>query len=372
MRRIAAATMGVAVALAASEANAQGPSDPAPVVQVGVFKTRPGGVQMGAAFTTNDDPSFKGLHSLIHTGPCFVGAGHAQPRRDATDAWRVSGQIINTNADEAVVQLEWQRVLTDGQPSTSPGGSVRLTLRVGERTVLDSASTLVGEQCGDHQIGAVNFEARYAPISFGFFGRGGGGGVGSAPGSAGSGSGGRAGGSGGAGFGSGSGAGTGGSGSVGASRRGTVEEYFRKVQPGEPAYDAELWLVHTAPNRAEDVQPQRVRVTSSLADFSFAPTTIATADGTLTVRVFGSLHVVTTAAGQGNFLFVADRQVTFAPSNRPARDPAPQDRSGRASAAGPLPGPDSVLEFVMPSLELPGGARLGDRIAVRLRLRPVP
>src|SRR4029453_5382601 len=82
------------------------------VVQVGGFSYQPDGARAGAAFDT--DPN---LRSMVYLGSsfCQLGAGDIPVPDYATHAWRFSGKVVSKTADEAVVQLTWQRVLDQGQ-----------------------------------------------------------------------------------------------------------------------------------------------------------------------------------------------------------------------------------------------------------------
>jgi hypothetical protein len=354
MRAFSTAIIALTACVVAEEAGAQATQDPSPIVQVGVFKTRPDGRQNGAAYTTPKEDWSETLHSVVWVGPCSHGAGGATPRAEATDAWRISGQVVGVTAEQAVVQLDWQRILMEGQPATSPGGSVRLTLRVGERTVLDSVPSLSGGQCGDFPVGAVSFEARFAPKNTGLWGSAGGG-VRISAGTTG------LGGTGGGGIGA-EGSATRG-GSAGAMRRGTAG--------GSLVFDVDLWLVHSAPNRQDEVLHQIVQAAVAPVEFKFLPIKVATPEGELTALVFGSVAITTKSEPNREFVFITDRRVTFVSRKRPARD-EPAEAQGGGHVTVPMPGPDQVLSFEMPPLRVPkGGPPVADRLSVRVRITPV-
>src|SRR5262245_57340973 len=122
-----------------------------PVVQIGVFSES---LVVGSAYTT---PGPTGaLDSRVYAGACAFGAGASVPPNWATDAWRVGGRVISESPEEITVQVEWQRFVADGKPATAPGGTVRVTLRNGERSVLDS----VAGHCSVEPH-TVAFEVRY-------------------------------------------------------------------------------------------------------------------------------------------------------------------------------------------------------------------
>ena len=45
----------------------------------------------------------------------------------AAHAWKFAGRVISANAESAVVQLEWQRVMNEGATVTEAATSVQLT-----------------------------------------------------------------------------------------------------------------------------------------------------------------------------------------------------------------------------------------------------
>jgi hypothetical protein len=323
----------------------------APVVRVGIYSS------YGASAFETGEHAADSFASVVYAAPCStVGAGGMMPPASATDAWRVDGRVLTMTADEAVVLLEWQRIRKEGQPVSGPGGSVRLTLRVGDRQILDSADRPPIGACLATQ---VAFEARFAPraeLGLGFFGGP------MASGAAASGVGSGAAGRGGArAVSSGAASGGGGAAVAGAGVRGGSVGTF----------DVDLWLVHGAPNRADEVLHETIRATPAAAGFEFAPIQITTPQGALTVLVVGSVAVVSDATGARQFVFATDRKVTFTPSNRPSRDQVPQ-AEGSTKITSPMPGPDDVLSFEMPPLRpVNGGPSVADHFAIRVRVTPV-
>jgi hypothetical protein len=138
-----------------------------------------------------------------------------------------------------------------------------------------------------------------------------------------------------------------------------------------PLFDVDLWLVHGAPNREDEVMHQTLRISGTPMPFQFAPVKIAVSQGNLTVLILGSVGINTAAETKRQFVFAADRRITFVPQNRPARDAAP-DAQGGTKMTDALPGPDSVVSFEMPSFRVPdGGPAVADRFAIRVRITPV-
>src|SRR5688572_11427227 len=91
---------------------------------------------------------------------CTMGAGGVPPA-GATDIWRFAGKVLSSSPEEIVVQLDWQRTLAGGSGVSAPGSSQVLTLRPGDRVLLDSV-TPPTTACWS----TVGFEARYMPRPF--------------------------------------------------------------------------------------------------------------------------------------------------------------------------------------------------------------
>ena len=126
-----------------------------PVLQVGVFSYGPDGKEQAAAYaTTLDSESFQ------YIAGCEIGGGNRPVPDRATDAWRLSGKVETLTAAEAVVRIDWQRIRGAGAGTTSPAGSVQLTLHPGDRVPLDSANPNATAGCGARTVG---FEARFGP-----------------------------------------------------------------------------------------------------------------------------------------------------------------------------------------------------------------
>ena len=104
----------------------------------------------------------------------------------------------------------------------------------------------------------------------------------------------------------------------------------------------------------------------------FGPLMIPTASGQVTVRVSGFLRVNVNPNGNRSYSFSGGRRLAFAPTSGGILNEAPRGFEGSASAWGPLPGPDEVLAFVMPPIEVPSGwPAVPDQFSVRMRIKPV-
>ena len=332
------------------------PPTSAPVLQVGVFSYGPDGKEQAAAYATTLDSE-----SLQYIAGCEIGGGNRPVPDRATDAWRVSGKVETLSAEEAVVRIDWQRVRAARAGTTSPGGSVQLTLHPGDRVPLDSANPDATAACGARTIG---FEARFAPRP-GFMvgpGRslssspavtimrngGSGGGVGRS----------------GSGGGAGAGVGSGGARAVHAPKADSGND------AGARSYAAELFLVRTDkahPEKPDFNMQGLVFEKIDTAGFAFSPFTIDTSAGPLNVEIRGSLRV-TADGGTPQLIFTTIRRVWYS-STGPNRD-ATSGASGVSTTRNAMPGPDDVLSFELPPIRVPNSsATLPDQYSVRVRIR---
>jgi len=338
------------------------PSTSAPVLQVGVFSYGPDGKPQAAAYTTTLD-----AESSQYIAGCEVGTGNRPIPDRATDAWRVSGKVEAVDAEEAVVRIDWQRIRAAKAGTTSPGGSVQLTLHPGDRVPLDSATPDAAVACGPR---TISFEARFAPRPDFMVGPNGP--LRSSPAvtimrNGGSGGGAAVSGSGGAGVGTGSGSG----GGVSADAT-SVQKSAGSGNAGARTYTAELFLVRTDKVHPEkpdfNLQGLILQDLREKADFAFSPFSIDTPNGPVNVQITGSLRALTIEGGGSWLLFTTTRTVRHS-SGGPNRDSA-STGSGSSSIRNPMPGPDEVLSFELPPIRVPNGSvTLPDQYSVRVRIR---
>lgn len=362
-----------ALALASSAAAAQTPAAPVnqPIVHSGLFGIRADGRVSGYAVQTGEHIGAD-MAGIVYMSPCS-GMGASNPGRPvsafATDVWLMSGKVLELTDDQALVQIGWRRIRSGGQEDSSPEQSATLTLKRGERNTLESITVPASGSCEASKASLdVVFASRpelYGKSAADFAGRGrvvsraragGGSGSGGASGSESPASGG--------------GSGSGGSGSGGGAsvRNGIVSAAGGKVAFTAPdRLNADLWLVRTTPGLADETLHTTAQVVAFPMAYTFAPVTIQTATGSVTVKVEGTVETGQAPDGERRFHFTATRSVMSVTSARPARDGKPiVEGSTKTTVA--LPGSDEVLSFEMPPLKTPEGVTLPDRLSIRVRV----
>ena len=131
-----------------------------------------------------------------------------------------------------------------------------------------------------------------------------------------------------------------------------------------PRFDAEVWLVHRQPNGTEDVQRQAGRF-ASRASFAFAPVTINTTRGAVSVDV-------TTVLQMSPETTAPPLSVRISRRIRGAGSP-PVDNAGGSDRLLAIPKPGDVLSFELPPLVGPMKDLLaGHAFSLRLHIAPHP
>ncbi|MEO8484479.1 MAG: hypothetical protein ABI634_19900, partial [Acidobacteriota bacterium] len=326
-----------------------------------------------------------GHDNQVYVSPCGMGASGVTSRTPtlAFAVWRIRGQVLRSDERMAQIRLTWQRLRAEGHAVNEPATTVDVTVTSTDPTTLDETTV---PEVGDCKAANVRLQARYEPHLPAFVraaiagGGGGGGGVSRAGGvvNVGAGVGGgrvpAAGGAANAGTVAGTSGGGGGRIQLGRSADGVTSvasvggvpvAVFRTYQR------AELWLVHTAAGRPDEVLMATTMATPSVGEFSFAPMTIQTPTGVITVSVTGTVELGRDMTGTPKLVFGASRRATFVPSSRQPRDGNSSVESGGvASTIVAVPGPEEVLSFEMPPLQAPGLPTVPDMFAIRLRLSP--
>jgi hypothetical protein len=319
-----------------------------PVLRVGVFGYKAdGGVSLAA---WDPQPS---TNSIVYIkGLCEVGGGAYQvPPARATDAWRFSGKVLNITPEEALVEVDWRRIMDKSQAVTAPAGTIQVTVRIGEKIVLDH---VFPDELPGCSVTAASFEVRYDESPTRVVGAGSG----------------RA-----------SGGGTekprgGGVASSGGGRliikprlTATATNAASKTSADLPAafYDVNLWLVHSAPGRPDEVLHQALRAPRLGAPFAFSPVTVDTPRGPMIVQVTGSLAIETGTSGEEQLVFVTNRRLTSTRFDAAVRDAPPASQGGSRTRTA-MPKPDDVLSFEMPPLRVREQGAAPDQFAVRVRI----
>ena len=321
------------VAGTATAASAQSPLSDEPIVQVGLFSYRDDGTVQGSAYDT--EPS---LSSVVYVNGslCQLGAGNRPQPATAADAWRFTGRVVSKTAEEAVMQLDWQRILYDGRVTVAPGETVQLTLKAGDRLLLDSVLPRTQLSCG---VASVGFEARYRTRFSEFpqlrehMKKSSGARAGGASGGGGTFAGGVA--ISGAGRGAVAAAGACRTDLLGSGNRPRAGRSRRDPSRSRPYGERESLAGTSAPGRDDEVRHQVLSAPHEGAAFAFAPVTINGPGGPATVQVTGSFIVRTNAeSGDQQLVFVTNRRVTRGTGQpRDAADQvAPAESSTRCRA----------------------------------------
>jgi hypothetical protein len=330
--------IAVALVLTCVPATLCAQSTPDLQVQVGLFSHRFDGSFAGAAFDDGPD-----LDSTVSSNQCMVGAGNGDRQvPSATDIWRFTGKVVSADRERAVVQLNWRRTLAQGKKTAGNEASVQLTLRNGESVTLDQA----GPSCPSMNI---TFEARYGERPFG-------------------------------------GVRTSGvtapisgivRGSISSSRvnadsisltdavTGSNQD---KAVPSTRVFNIDLWIVHAIPGQVDQVTHSQLRINENGGQLSLAPLRVNTAAGVSTVQITGSLLVIVANGSDERLIFRTTRRVTPPTPGTAAPDPS-RDIVGSSMVINRLPGPDDVLSFEMPPIQV-GNETLPDRFSIRVKVTP--
>jgi hypothetical protein len=317
----------------ATMARAQNSARPeAPAIYVGLFSVSQNGARGHAALTADKSGDIAGT---VYLTPCSGGAA-ASPglaiSAFATDAWRMTGKVLEMNDREASVQLESQRLRRAGVDEKSAPESLTLTLKRGERKTLETMPVVAAVSCEEKSSSLQVFFGTRDDLYVG------------SP--------------------------------SGYTVNGKDPGSFRGEWAGKalkefisPFATADLWLVRTTPGRADETLHLATTVMPIPRPFEFAPIVIQSSVGTLSVKVEGTIESGRSADGEARLHFTATRAVTALTTPRPVGENKPTIE-GSTKTTITLPGPDEVLSFEMPPLRTSDGVTLPDRLSIRLRLTP--
>jgi len=117
--------------------------------------------------------------------------------------------------------------------------------------------------------------------------------------------------------------------------------------------DAELWMVHQAPNGVETVEHQTVRLIPGVSGFTFRSGPVETADGTVALELSGQLKAVKREDGTRGLWAGLTRSVT-------RQATASTAYAGTSNTTVGWLAPGEVVSFDLPPVQLSaGGARAG-------------
>jgi hypothetical protein len=221
---------------------------------------------------------------------------HGPAPADATEGWKVTVTERSRTATQVIVGVTWLRMWERGRlVANGSGGTSELTLQRGDRIALDTITR--ASEPGACEGTTKSLEILVGALSF------------SSPAPAGE-------------------------------------------SPLDGIVDAELWMVHFAPNGAETVEHQRVRLVNGVIGFAFKGGPIETADGVVAIELSGQLKAVRRDDGSRGLWASLTRGVT-------------RQATGITSIAGPTTTtvgwltPAEVVSLDLPPLQLVAGGRGG-------------
>ena len=245
------------------------------------------------------------VHLFSRRSLCNPAATGATEPGDALFGWRVASKIVNRTERDVVVSIDWRRLWDDGRKiPNGPGASVQLTLHVGDRIPLDHITNAKPSQ--ECRAVGLGLEVRLAQSE------------------------------------------------IAAPTR-TLALPLGATPGGAKPVDAELWLLHTLPSDIQQVVHQTVRLPTEGTRFTFAPTSVTTARGDVSVELSGSIERYRTPAGDEFLLLSLTRKVKGAGL-------PPEGVAGTTGSVVPLPAPNDVIAFEMPAIgrtRSAGGAGAG-------------
>lgn len=312
-----------------------------PIVHVGLFTATGSATSTAEAVGTLEA-------GTVYMAPC-ASLGAADAGRPvsaaATDVWQISVRVLAMTPDEASAQVTWQRIRRAGLDEQSPPQSATLALRRGDRVSLEQIAVPAAGSCLER---AVALEVLYASMtdrhrammdaikSNGAV----------APGGA-------------------------------ARAFKNAEGETNSVQitrfGDAPPHTlrANLWLVRSVPGEPDQTQLITSTVTPIPREFTFAPIAVAASNGVINVQIKGTIETGWTPEGEQQLYFSASRSATLVPTTQPARDSGATSESSVKTAV-PLPGPDQILSFELPPLQMAGGGTALGQLSIRVRLMPAP
>jgi hypothetical protein len=214
---------------------------------------QPDGTTSVETVTLPDTPGI--VHVYSRRAICDTATAGATEPADAGFGWRLTSQTISASASRVTLSLHWQRVWDNGKKvQNGPSGTVQLTLHPGTRIPLDHIpNSAPSDACRAVGLGLEVKLAR----------------------------------------------------TTASPPSNTTLAPVGSVAGGAAALDADLWLVHTTPAGTSQAHHQKVRVArEGMTAFGFAPVTVTTPSGELSVELIGSFRRYI-APGAQEYLSVA-------------------------------------------------------------------
>ena len=119
-----------------------------------------------------------------------------------------------------------------------------------------------------------------------------------------------------------------------------------------------MWLVRSTPGRADETLHITSQVVPIPVSYAFAPLTIQTATGTVTVKVEGTVETGQSPRGRTPLSLHGNAERDIRDDGAARARTAKPTVEGSTKTTVALPGPDEVLSFEMPPLRTPEGVTL--------------
>jgi hypothetical protein len=304
----------------------------APALQIAIRTFRADGTETGWASLDGAD-RFSG-YLAVDDSLCGVRAGPRESSGLEGIGWQISGQIVRQTGDDVTAKVDWARAWEHGERvQNGPRGSTEISMRVGDHVALDSVLPFKEGGCNKAlaQLDATIIMKQ--PWQLRGAGGGGSSGVGRAV------------------------AGTGksvlGAGSRAVAVAPSGGEASGSQNSGIAPLTTEMWLVHQRPEGTEEALRQVIPTTTELSEFNFAPISVATSRGRVTVALTGTLQLVPpgVTAGKGGSVASGVPQLRIAMDRRVIVEGAPPGGSrGRSMMELALPNASEVIAFELPPL----------------------
>jgi hypothetical protein len=310
-----------------------------PIFYAGLFIDGPENGTSGYVSQTGDrrGADLAGTLFVLPCGRFGASPSDAPLSASASDAWQLSGRVLELTDQETSVQLEWRRLRRDGRDQPTPEQSLHVTLQRGERQTLEEIVVPPTGSC----------DARKLSLDMAFVSR---------P----------------------------------ELRRGRAAaprpqpDSSPNRQPGPasstgtatpswapPMVTADLWLVRSIPGRPDETLHTETHLLPISGPYGFAPFTVRAGSAPASVRVEGTLETSRSDNGERRVQFTVRRSLTAVTATRPGTD-GRSAVDGSTKIAIDWPGPGEVVSFELPTLRAPDGTALPDRMSIRLSIKPTP